>query len=166
MNNRIIRTATPADLDKIAEVEALCFPAAEAASREEFAQRLAHYADHFWLMFEGGELISFVDGFVTKERDLRDEMFADASLHDANGDWQMIFGVNTVPTHRRRGYAGELIRRAIADARSQGRKGLVLTCKAHKIPYYAGFGFRDEGFCGSMHGGVPWHQMRLTFDSE
>ena len=44
-----IRTATMDDLEQIAAVERACFPAAEAATREEFAQRLAHYADHFWL---------------------------------------------------------------------------------------------------------------------
>ena len=121
----VIRTATIADLDAIARVEAECFPAAEAASREEFEGRLAHYADHFWLMFEGDKLISFVDGFVTDEPDLRDEMYANASMHKPDGAWQMIFGVNTIPSHRRHGYAGQLIRRAIADAKAQGRKGLV-----------------------------------------
>ena len=75
----------------------------------------------------------------------------------------MIFGVNTVPSRRRRGYAGMLLRRAVETARSQGRKGLVLTCKDHMIGYYARFGFQDEGFLGSNHGGVRWHQMRLTF---
>ena len=39
----------------------------------------------------------FVDGFVTDTPDLTDEMYADASLHDAHGAWQMIFGVNTLP---------------------------------------------------------------------
>ena len=160
----VIRTATMADLDAIARVEAECFPAAEAATREEFEGRLTHYADHFWLMFRDGKLISFVDGFVTDEPDLRDEMYADASMHDPNGTWQMIFGVNTVPTHRRHGYAGQLIERAIADARAQGRKGLVLTCKPEKVAYYAKFGFADEGISeNSTHGGVVWHQMRLTF---
>ena len=160
----VIRTASMADLDAIALVEAECFPAAEAATREEFAERLEHYADHFWLMFRGNRLISFVDGFVTDEADLRDEMYADASMHDPKGAWQMIFGVNTVPDCRRRGYAGQLIERAISDARRQGRKGLVLTCKPEKVAYYAKFGFRDEGVSpNSTHGGVVWHQMRLTF---
>ena len=160
----LIRTATMEDLDQIARVEAECFPAAEAASADEFRERLIHYADHFWLMFEGEKLISFVDGFVTDEPDLRDEMYADASLHDPNGAWQMIFGVNTIPSHRCRGYAGLLIRRAISDAGEQGRKGLVLTCKPEKVQYYAKFGFVDEGISpNSTHGGVVWHQMRLTF---
>lgn len=158
-----IRTAAMADLDNIAAVEAECFPAAEAATKREFEKRLAHYADHFWLMFEGDKLISFVDGFVTNLPDLTDEMFADAAMHDENGAWQMIFGVNTIPTHRGLGFAGQLIRACIADAKRQGRKGVVLTCKEAKISYYAKFGFLDEGICGSVHGGAVWHQMRLTF---
>lgn len=158
-----IRTATLEDLDQIARVEADCFPPAEAATREEFESRLVYYGSHFWLLFEGERLVSFVDGFVTDLPDLTDEMYADASMHDENGDWQMIFGVNTLPSHRRRGLAGQLLHRAIGDARAQGRKGLVLTCKEHMIAYYARFGFADEGFMGSTHGGVRWHQMRLTF---
>ena len=78
----IIRTATMEDLAQIARVEAECFPAAEAAGITEFKERLEYYADHFWLMFEGDKLISFVDGFVTDEPDLRDEMYADASMHN------------------------------------------------------------------------------------
>lgn len=159
-----IRTAEMADLEPIAELEAECFPAAEAATKEEFAQRLSHYADHFWLLFEDGRLVSFVDGFATDEKDLTDEMYADASLHRERGVWQMLFGVNTHPSCRSRGYAGQLIRRAISDARRQGRKGLVLTCKEALVPYYAKFGFADEGISEkSTHGNAVWHQMRLTF---
>ena len=157
--DRIIRTATLADLDAVAAVEAACFPAAE-----ELADRLAHYGDHFWLMFDGGALIAFVDGMVTDRADLTDDLYADASLHDAHGAWQMIFGVNTLPEYRRHGYAGQLLRRAVADARQQGRKGLVLTCKERLLPYYAKFGFQDEGVTDkSTHGNVAWHQMRLSF---
>ena len=159
-----IRKAQFGDLQRIAGLEAVCFPPAEAAGEASFRERLAHYADHFWLLLEGESLISFVDGFVTDQRDLTDEMFADAGLHDPKGAWQMIFGVNTHPDHRRRGYAGALIRCAIRDALEQGRKGLVLTCKREKVPYYASFGFADEGITPqSTHGGAVWHQMRLTF---
>ena len=141
MDTRMIRTATLADLDAVAAVEAACFPAAEAATREELADRLAHYGDHFWLMFDGGTLIAFVDGMVTDRTDLTDDLYADAALHDAHGAWQMIFGVNTLPDYRRHGCAGQLIERAIADARAQGRRGLVLTCKDRLVHYYAKFGF-------------------------
>ena len=80
---------------------------------------------------------------------------------DENGAWQMIFGVNTLPRCRRRGYAGLLLQRAIADAHTQGRKGLVLTCKEKLLHYYAKFGFVNEGVSASTHGGVVWYQMRL-----
>ncbi len=160
----IIRTATMDDLEEIAAVEAECFPASEAADIEEFSDRLRYYGNHFWLMFDRKKLIAFVDGFVTNEPDLTDEMYEKAGMHDENGDWQMIFGVNTIPSHRRRGFAGQLIQCAIDTARAQGRKGLVLTCKDRLVPYYAKFGFQNEGVSEkSTHGNVMWNQMRLTF---
>ena len=137
-----IRIATIKDLDAVTAVEAECFPPAEAATREELEERLTYYADHFWLMFDGDKLIAFVDGFVTDEED---------------------FGVNTIPAYRKHGYAGELLKCAIEDARKHGRKGLVLTCKDHLVHYYAKFGFENEGISESEHGGVRWNQMRLKF---
>ena len=159
-----IKYATMENLAAIAAVEAECFPPAEAATEKEFAERIKHYGNHFWLMFDNEKLIAFVDGFVTDEPDLTDEMYENAAMHNENGARQMIFGVNTVPDYRKRGYAGELIYRAIGDAKQQGRKGLVLTCKEKLISYYAKFGFVDEGVSDkSTHGNVEWHQMRLTF---
>ncbi len=162
--NMNIRTAAMDDLEAVAKVEAECFPAAEAATAEEFAERIRYYGNHFWLMFDEDKLVAFVDGFVTSEPDLTDEMYERAELHDEDGDWQMIFGVNTIPSYRKKGLAGQLLERAIADAEKQGRKGLVLTCKDHLLHYYEKFGFVSEGVSeNSTHGGVTWNQMRLTF---
>ncbi len=159
-----IRYATMADLDDIASVESECFPVLEAATKEEFEQRIKYYGNHFWLMFDDDKLIAFVDGFVTDEADLTDDMYENASMHNENGAWQMIFGVNTLPEYRRCGCAKELIKKAILDARKQNRKGLVLTCKESLVPYYSRFGFVDEGITDkSTHGNVLWHQMRLDF---
>ena len=131
--------------------------------RESFESRLAAYGNHFWLLFVDGELASFVDGLVTNDPDLKDEMYEDASMHDESGAWQMIFGVVTRPRFRKQGYAGELLKRMIEEAKKEGRKGLVLTCKDPLVHYYAKFGFVNEGFLGSTHGGVTWNQMRITF---
>ena len=159
-----IRTATMADLPVLTAIEAACFPAAEAATEKDFAARLAAYPNHFWLLeADDGTVVSFINGLVTDEPDLRDEMYADASFHNENGAWQMIFGVNTLPEYRRRGLAGRVMERVIADARAQGRKGCVLTCKDQLIRYYETFGFRNEGVSASTHGGVVWYDMRLTF---
>ena len=159
-----IRHATKHDISAISEVEAKCFPPSEAASEKAFTQRIENYGNHFWLMYENDKLIAFVDGFVTDESDLTDEMFADATMHDENGAWQMIFGVNTLPEYRNNGYASELLRRAVDEAKEQGRKGVVLTCKDKLLPFYARLGFVDEGITDkSTHGNAVWHQMRMIF---
>lgn len=158
-----IRTATTGDLTEIAQIEAVCFPAAEAATPASFAQRLQYYADHFWLLLDGSVMVGFVNGMVTDEPDLRDEMYENAAMHREDGAWQMIFGVDTIPAYRRRGCAERLLSHVIQEARAQGRKGLVLTCKEPLLHYYAKFGFVNEGVSPSTHGDALWYQMRLTF---
>lgn len=159
-----ITYAEEKDIAAIATAEAACFPPTEAATEQEFVERIKYYGNHFWLLYDADKLIAFVDGFVTDEPDLTDTMYENACMHNENGAWQMIFGVNTLPAYRQHGYAGELLQKAIADAKEQDRKGLVLTCKDRLVPYYAKFGFVDEGVTDkSTHGNVAWHQMRLTF---
>jgi ribosomal protein S18 acetylase RimI-like enzyme len=159
----LIRRATPADCAAITALEAACFPPAEAAPYESFTARLAAFPDRFFLLILDGKPVSMVNGSLTNEADLRDEMFHDAALHDPEGGWQMIFGVATHPDYRRRGYAGALLRHAIRICREEGREGLVLTCKQAKLDYYARFGFVNEGLSSSEHGGDVWYQMRIRF---
>ena len=75
----------------------------------------------------------------------------------------MIFGVDTIPSCRKKGYAGMLLQKAVQDAKDQNRSGLVLTCKNALIHYYESFGFVNEGISQSVHGNVTWYQMRLSF---
>ena len=160
----VIKHAFRKDIAALTAVETACFPPAEAATEKEFIDRVQYYGNHFWLLYEGKQLVGFVNGMATDEPDLRDEMYDDAALHNENGAWQMIFGVDTIPAYRRRGCAAMLLEHVIAEARRQGRKGLVLTCKERLLPYYAKFGFQDEGVTDkSTHGNVAWHQMRLSF---
>ena len=163
MNTLTIRTATAADLDAIASLEAACFPAAEAADRDSIRERLAAYPDCFWLLEDGDTLAAMVNGMAVDLPDLTDEMYENASMHRENGRWQMIFGVDTAPAYRKKGCAARLLERAIADSRARGCAGLVLTCKEHLLHYYAKFGFVSEGVSASEHGGAVWYQMRLTF---
>lgn len=158
-----IRTATLQDLDAVAALEAACFPPAEAATRRSLEERLKVFGQHFLLLTQGEELIGFINGMVTDLPDLEDRMYEQADLHNEQGAWQMIFGLDVREEDRCRGYGARLIRAMTEHARSQGRRGLVLTCKDYRLAYYAKLGFSDEGFCGSVHGGVRWHQMRLTF---
>ena len=161
----IIRTGNIKDLEDISNIENECFPATEAATKEEFKERLKYYANHFLLLFEEDKLIAFIDGFVTDEKDLTDDMYKFANLHNENGKWQMIFGLNTLPKYRQNGYAGQLVKSMIKSAKEQNRLGVVLTCKKALVNYYSKFGFINEGITDkSTHGGVEWYQMRLMFD--
>ncbi len=159
----LIRKGNRDDAAALAAVEAACFPAAEAATASEIQERLDVYPHHFLLLYKEESLIGFIDGMTTDERDLRDEMYEDASLHQEEGAWQMIFGLNTLPDYRREGNAGRLIEAFKAQAKKEGRKGIVLTCKEKLVPYYGKFGFDNEGISSSTHGDVVWYQMRLTF---
>ena len=159
-----IRKAEMTDLTAVTALEALCFPAAEAAGEEDFRKRLSVYPGHFWLLEEeGGTLVSLINGLCTDEDTLRDEMYADAGFHREDGAWQMMFGVNTHPDFRRQGCAARVMEAVIREAREQGRRGCVLTCKDRLVHYYERFGYRCEGVSGSTHGGVTWYDMRLTF---
>lgn len=86
-----IREATIRDLDKVTEVERICFPETEAAARESFYDRLTCYPNHFWLLEDGDNLIGFLNGLVTDRKHLEDQMYEDAFIHDENGrdelDW-------------------------------------------------------------------------------
>ena len=164
-----IRHASLNDLEKLSEVESLCFPPAEAAGRQSIERRLKVFPNHFWLLFECDEtgnekeLISFINGLVTSRKDLTDEMYDNPLLHEEKGDWQMIFGVDTNPAFQHMGFASKVMEQVISDAKDQGRKGIVLTCKEKLRTFYEKFGFKSEGVSDSTHGGVVWLQLRLIF---
>lgn len=160
----IFREAVIQDLAELSAIEAVCFPPNEAADRDTLERRLKTLMQHFIVLEdEKKKLMGFINGMVTEQPDLADEMYQDMTLHNEKGDWQMIFGLDILPAYRHRGYASWLLRRMIIQAKEQGRKGLVLTCKAHLMPFYQRFGFVNEGLSSSVHGHVTWYQMRLTF---
>ncbi|MBR1751228.1 MAG: GNAT family N-acetyltransferase [Ruminococcus sp.] len=161
----IIRNGQLSDLDEIALIEKNGFAEGQAASREALKARLEVFPEYFYLLCDDdGRIVSFADGFVTNEKDLSDEMYQNASWHDKNGSWQMVFGLNTIESERRKGYAATVLERLISTAKAEGRLGVVLTCKEALIPFYGKFGFKDEGVTGKSYiAGIKWHQMRLVF---
>ncbi|WP_294578051.1 GNAT family N-acetyltransferase [uncultured Thomasclavelia sp.] len=158
-----IRQATMKDLSAITAVEAACFPSAEAASKTDFENRLQVYPNHFWVMEEKGKIIGFINGMVNSHSTISDILYSKASFHDEAGKWQMIFGLDVLPEYRQQGLAAQLIEQMIEQARKEGRKGLVLTCKDKLIHYYEKFGFKNRGISQSVHGGAIWYDMLLEF---
>lgn len=82
-----IRHAAMEDLEAVTELEAKCFPAAEAAGRAAFCDRLASFPDHFWLLYEDEKLVSMINGMATDEEHLTDAMYEHADMHSKDGAW-------------------------------------------------------------------------------
>ena len=145
-------------------MEKACFSPAEAATYEALKQRLEVFPNHFWLLERDGELVAMVNGMTTNNEKLEDRMYRDASLHNEDGKYQMMFGVETRPDQRRKGYASILMKEAIKDCRNDSRKGVILTCKEEHIPFYEKLGFVNKGVADSNHANEVWYLMELDLD--
>jgi ribosomal protein S18 acetylase RimI-like enzyme len=158
-----IRNADLRDLEKIYALESICFPIEEAATKESLKKRLTVYPQCFWLSEDDGKIIGMINGMTTNEKFLSDEMYSDTDLYSENGDWLVIFGVDTLPDYRNSGIASGLMHHVIDVAKVQNRKGIILTCKQHLIHFYEKFGFQNEGIASSEHGSAVWYHMRANF---
>lgn len=161
--NIIVRQATIDDLDTVSLIESACFPPAEAASKEKFEARLQVYPEYFWLLEKEGEIIGFINGPVIQQNIIDDEMYDDAHCHVEEGQWQTVFGINTLPEYRGQGLGGIMLEEVIQCGREKGRKGVVLTCKDYLLPFYESHGFKSMGESASSHGGAKWNDMILEF---
>lgn len=159
-----IRPVRKEEAGVLAEIEAACFPAAEAASREEIGKRLAAFPENFLAAQVQGVLVGFINGGTTDKPYLPDELYHDTGLHRPQGKWQTVFGLNVLPQYRRQGIAARLLDDFAALAKQRGKEGVILTCKDHMVAYYERRGFVRYGMADSCHGGAKWHDMRLVFD--
>ncbi|MGH1978699.1 GNAT family N-acetyltransferase [Rothia sp. L_38] len=156
-----IRQAQQEDLPALAAIEAECFPAAEAASESDLRARFEVFGEHFWVLEADGEVVAFIDGLVTDSPVIFDDLYESPQAHTRHGAYQTVFGINTRPAHRGRGYASALIEKLINQAREQERTGVILTCKKELIGFYEKLGFELDGVSESTHGGAIWHDMTL-----
>lgn len=158
-----IRRVSLEDLDAISEVEASCFLEAEAATKASFERRIKTFPESFFVAELDEKIIGFINGCVTNEMTIYDELFSDATLHIPNGDYQAIFGLAVISDYQNHGIAAQLMNHMIEVSRLAGRKGVILTCKEKLIHYYSKFGFINKGVSKSEHGGSLWYDMILEF---
>ena len=161
-----IRKAELQDLAALKIIEDTCFPEAEAATLESLSERLHLFPESFLVAEAEGVLVGFVNGAVIDEPIIRDAHYHDAALHNPEGAYQSVFGLDVVPAFRRKGIAEKLLTALIEAARQAGRKGLTLCCKEEKIPYYEKFGLVNSGRSRSTHGNAGWYYMILHLEEE
>lgn len=161
-----IRKVKKEDLEQIYQVESICFPAAEAARKQSLKERIDTFPDSFLVAEADGRIIGFINGAVTDSPVIRDEMFEDSSLHQEDGSYQSIFGLDVHPDYRGQGIAADLMQHLMGQAKKQNKAGLILTCKETLISFYEQFGYRSMGISESVHGGAVWYDMILEFNKK
>jgi ribosomal protein S18 acetylase RimI-like enzyme len=163
-----VRLAKKEDLDDIINIESICFPAAEAAKKEDFIKRFETFPENF-LVSEIKEnnnnkkIIGFINGCTTDKPELPDELYHNEKLHKKDGDYQTVFGIDVLPEYRKNGVGGKMMESLIKLSKERGKKGIVLTCKEHLIHFYEKFGYKNMGKSKSVHGGAVWYDMLNKF---
>ena len=84
--NLQIRLADPGEADRLAEIEAICFPPAEAASHEEVVKRMGAFPENFVVAVKDEQIVGFINGGTTDKPVLPDEFYHDITLHRKDGD--------------------------------------------------------------------------------
>ena len=64
-----VRPAKREDLEAMIEIEAVCFPAAEAAGKKEFHERFRTFGENFFVAEKDGQVIGFINGSTADEFD-------------------------------------------------------------------------------------------------
>lgn len=162
----IIRQATSKDLPTIISIEKECFPLSEAASSQSFYERFEVFPECFLVAEVDSQVVGFINGCITNQPYLPDELYHQATLHDPNGAYQTVFGLDVLPRYQHQGIASALMEQLIILSKNRHLKGMVLTCKDHLIHYYERFGYQHQGVSDSKHGGATWNDMLLLFDKE
>lgn len=164
MQEFTVRSVRQDDLESIAEIEAVCFPVSEAASRDSFKERIAAFPESFLVAEVGGKLVGYINGCATDSPVIYDELFHSTSHHRQTGENLTVFGLAVIPQFRKQGVASQLMEHFVQTAKRLGKKKVILTCKERLIHYYECFGYVNNGISKSTHGGVQWFDMTLALD--
>ena len=159
----IIRQAYIDDLDSVAKIESICFPMAQAATRESLEQRINTFSKSFFVAEIDRKIIGFINGCIINGTVIHDKLYEDYTLHIQNGDYQTIFGLYVIPDYSNIGVATQLMNHMIEVSRLADHKGVILTCKDKLIHFYEKFGYVNKGISKSEHGGAEWYDMILEF---
>ena len=158
-----IRPVALRDLNALAFIEAAGFPATEAAGKDNLRERLRVFPQCFLVAECGGIPVGYIGGCVCSTDTIEDAYYESTAYHDPQGPYQSVFSLVVLPEWQQKGIAARLMRAFIAQARQQGRRGVILTCKERLIPFYSHFGYRCLGVSRSVHGGARWYDMKLVF---
>lgn len=156
----MITNARNEDAKGMFGVESACFPPTEAATLHAIEKRIELFPEICLVYRIKGEIIGFINGAFSKFDTISDDFFED--MKNDQGENVLIFSLGVHPDHQRNGYAREILNTFIEQCKVLKKKKIILTCKEHKVNYYASFGFKNDGVAESTHGGAKWYSMSMT----
>ena len=140
-----IRTVKMDDLDAIVELESSAFHMSEEMTRKDMIGRIENYPDTFLVAQVDGKVVGHVFGPVSKERDIKDELYFKNQPNNAQYHYQTILSLATNQEYRKQGIASALIEELCKIAQSQDRRAITLTCLPKLFHFYEKRGFINEG---------------------
>lgn len=166
MERFTFRDISVEEIPQAVEIEQICFPPHEACSPKMMRERIERVQDVFLVAVdqESGKIAGFLSGLATDETAFHDGFFTDAGLHNPNGKYIMILGLDVLPAYRGQGLARELMNQYYMREQAKGRKALILTCLDDKVEMYKKMQFVDDGIANSTWGGETWHQMTRVIE--
>lgn len=154
-----IRKVRFQDFPEVVEIENVCFKKGEAATEQALKERINNIPDSFFVAEWDKKLIGFINGPVTNQQYITDDLFLHVDKNPSTGGHQTILGLAVLPEYRKRGIGSKLLSHILKKAKEQKRKTITLTCKEMYIPFYEKNGFQNAGESESQLGGVLWYNM-------
>lgn len=158
-----IRTAKPADLGRLMQIEQSSFPKQEQCSPAMMASRLKAFPAWCFAAWRGGQLAGFVHGMGIAQPAMRDGFYYFPAMHQENAPWQCVLGLAVDPQYRGQGVGSRLMGFYAGMAQAKGRQGLVLACKEERRSFYQKIGFCCAGASQSHYGKSAWLDMAWRF---
>ncbi len=156
-----IRNVTIKDLDRVSEMEYICFSLAESGSKLDFFNRITSYPESFFVAEIEGKLVGYIHGASSASNIFNDDLYSDVSYHRKDNEFQLVLGFGVVPEYRKYHIGKKLMATMIDFSKNNNKKSISLTCKKELINYYQAFGFENIGLSNSNLGAATWYDMLL-----
>ena len=162
MNDYILRSVRPADLDRCVAIEQLAYEGDEAASREKIRTRIDHYPQGFLVLEVDNQIVGFINSGSTDDVHMEKNEFKQLIGHNPQGRHNVIMSVVIHPDYQGQGLSEVLMQNYILRMKHQGKASIQLMCKSTHIPFYQRFGFQYLCRSAAEHAGKAWHEMALA----
>ncbi|TMW55750.1 hypothetical protein Poli38472_010632 [Pythium oligandrum] len=155
------------DIERVIALEAASYPADEAATPDMIRFRQQHAGAFFYAAYlaeDENALVGFVNGTLTKSQELEEETMSE---HEPSGTTLCIHSVVVDAAHRRKGFAGAMLKeyvRIICEQELQVKR-IALIAKAYLTGFYISCGFTATRLSPVVHGKDPWFELVLDCEA-